>query len=673
MVTLLAVVMSAAMKRELRLEGNGGSRFNPRSMGLLSLFKSKPAAPETAGPQEAAPAPLPAAARSAERWRRNDFIFFAAGENEHLVYLRGRAPLAVPSFALDFLLHCDEFQPMERHLAQHAERHEWGSLQLEALTSLLPKLVEAGLLISAEEIRACCAATIDPANRPAPVQVMGFPTGGNRTAMLERCLTSFGANLAAHGRTVEMLVADSSPLPEQRAAFRTLLQRLKREQGLALRYMGEEEKRRFAAALIERSGCRASSVEFALFDPLDAGFACGANRNAILLHEAGGMVVAVDDDVICEMAPIASPEARVALFTHGDPCFRQFFPDRESAVAAAQFEERDFLAAHETMLGQDIGVLFPAGLRAAEIDLDGADNDILRRIEKKSARIRTTYFGQLGDPGTPTSCYFFYLSEENLARLTASESLYRAAFGNRSVLSGVTCPTIGGGLLAPGMTIGLDHRALLPPFFPVLHAEDMIFAAAASLCSSHAVAGHLPIALHHDSGKNKALHQPGELDAENRATVFEFATIVRSILAHCAPPEHAEVAERVRMLGRSLSAFAGRPRADFLDALRRIVLQLEADKLSFMEERLREETEAPDFWRRDIADFIAHTRLALEHEDFDIPFDLKPQRSDAANREFMQRLLAHYGALLEDWPEIVAAARELRAEGRVFSTEVRAD
>jgi len=642
-------------------------------MGLLSLFQSKPASPETAISREISEAPALPSASSTELWRKGIFTFYAAGEDQHLVFMRDLGPLAVPSFVVDFLLHCDEFLTMEQHVVQQVERYHWGSLQLEALTSWLPKLIDAGLLISAEKIRARCAATVDAANQPAPIQVIGIPTGGARTVMLERCLRSFGENLRKHGRKVEMLVTDSSHLPEHRAGFRALLEQLKREQNLPLRYMGEEEKRRYAAALIERSGCRASSVEFALFDPLDAGFACGANRNALLLHEAGNATVSVDDDVLCEMAPIPAAEARVSIFGRGDPCFRQFFPDREGALAAAKFEEIDFLGAHESMLGRDIGALFPADLKAPQIDLSCADDDILRRIEENPARLRTTYFGQLGDPGTPTSCYYFYLTEGNLARLTSSEALYRAAFGNRSVLFGVANPAIGSGYLAPGMTIGLDHRELLPPFFPVLHAEDMIFAIATWLCCPHSVAGHLPIALHHDSGKNKPVLQPGDLSAENRATVFEFAVLVRSILLLCAPPEHADIAERMRTLGRSLSAFAARPPGDFRHSLRAIVLQMEANELSFLEDLLREEREAPDFWRRDVESFISHLRQALEHDDFDIPLELKPHRPDAENRRLMQRLLASYGDLLQDWPDLVKAARELRAEGLIFSTEISAD
>ena len=634
-------------------------------MGLLSLFKNKAAALAATQPARGeSPAP--------SLWRKSDFNLFPAGQDQHLVSRDGGVPMAMPSFVADFLLRCDEFRGLEEHVRRHAEEHDWHALQVESLVAWLPRLRESGLLISPEDIRARCAAMVDPGNRPAPVGLIGFPTGGDRTAMLERCLRSFGANFRAHGRSPEMLVTDSSALPEQRAAFRALLVELKRELGLPLRYAGEEEKRRFAGELVRRSGCRASSVEFALFDPLGAGFLCGANRNALLLHEAGRMAVSVDDDVICEIAPRSSG-ARVTLFALEHSCEHHFFATREDALAAVEFADVDFLAAHESLLGRDVGVLFPPDLTAAEIDVSHVDDAILHRLGQGRARFRTTFFGNVGDPGSPTSTYFFYVKGKTLERLTASEELYRAAFHSRSVVIAVPAPSIGGGLLTPGMTIGLDHREVLPPFLPVLHAEDSIFGAATWLCCTHSVSGHLPFATHHDSGPDKKNHHPGDLNADRRATVFETATILRHILFRSAPPEHADNGERIRMLGRNLSAFAAQPARDFREALRLVVQQVESAKLCYLEERLRVEPDAPEFWRRDLDDFIAHTREAMTHEDFDIPFDLKGLRSDEENRRLIQQLLANYGALLEDWPDMVAAARELRESGYVFSTEVSAD
>jgi len=632
-------------------------------MGMLSLFHGSRRA--TATPATAVAAPV--------LWRKTPFECFTAGHDQHLVSRRGSVPVAVPSFAVDFLLRCNEFRSMERHVARHVESHDWSPLQVEALTQLLPQFVEAGLLVSPEDLRARCAAMIDPANTPAPVEVVGVPTGGARTAMLERCLRGFGANFATHNRAPEVVVFDSSARPEDSVALHALLTGLKGTRGLKLRWAGAGEKRRFAEELVRRSGVRASSVEFALFDPLNAGFTCGANRNALLLHEAGRTTVSVDDDVVAEISPGPAAKARVSLFATDDPCERWFFADRASALAAAPFTDVDFLGTHESLLGRDIGALFPPDLKAEEIDVSCVDDQMLKRLDAGPLRVRTTFFGQVGDTGTPTSSYHFYAKGKTRERLTSSEELYRGAFTSRSVVVRPPCPTIGGGLLSPGMTIGLDHREILPPFFPVLHAEDTLFAAATWLCCSRSVSGHLPYALHHDSGQGKTIHHPDELSPERRATVFEFATIVRAILFHCRPPEHADAAERIRTLGRNVSAYAAQPARDFLEALRLTVQQMEADKLAYLEDRLREEEDAPDYWRSDLEKFILHTREAMTYGDFDIPFDLKTQRSDEENRRFMQALLMSYGALLEDWPAMVQAARELRESGLICSTAVGAE
>ena len=64
--------------------------------------------------------------------------------------------------------------------------------------------------------------------------------------------------------------------------------------------------RRYAARLAERAGVDPAIAAFALSDPLGAGFACGANRNALLLRHAGRPYLSLDDDMVCEMA--AAPE-----------------------------------------------------------------------------------------------------------------------------------------------------------------------------------------------------------------------------------------------------------------------------------------------------------------------------------------------------------------------------
>ena len=607
-------------------------------MGLLSFLQPTPEPPRA----------------EAVLWRKAEFSAFAAGGDAHLVCVREGAPFSVPSFAVDFAYGCRKFLPLENHVAEHAGRHGWSGLELDALRSWLPRMIDGGMLISSAQLREMCAAT-SGAGAPPPIAAIGFPTGGDRVAMMARALESFAENFREHGRAADLLVSDGSARPEQRAAFRARLAQF----GAGVFYAGEEEKRRYLAALVRRSGCDPAAVEFALFDPLGTGFTCGANRNAILLHAAGRMCCSVDDDVVCRLSGAPPAEARLSLFSACDPLSRWLHADRESALAAGDHVAQDFLAAHEAMLGRELGAL-PG---AAPLDLMEAGDELLDRLRAGPACIRTTFTGHAGDPGIPTSVYYLYYQGANRRWLTANEAHYRAVFGSRSVVARVENAAVGDASVCPGMAMGLDHRTLLPPFFPVLHAEDFIFGATVWQCCPRSVSGHLPLAVAHDPPVGKPILQPADLNRERRAVLFEFAHLMRAVVLAHAPAQHADAAARTIALGRHLSEIAAKPARDFRHEIGQRTLAQHSAHLEWMAAQLAEDTESPDYWRRDLEAYLEHAREAVTHEDFDIPFDLKPGRTSQENRALMQRLFAEFGGLLQAWPALYEAAKEGNASG----------
>jgi hypothetical protein len=360
----------------------------------------------------------------------------------------------------------------------------------------------------------------------------------------------------------------------------------------------------------------------------------------------------------------ASPgpsKRRLALFSSCDPFSRWLFDSRESAYEAASWVETDFLGAHEQLLGRG-----PGALSFDSLDLEQAHDEILRRIENGGARVRTTYTGHIGDPGIPTSVYYLFFDGENRRRLTETEAHYRAVFSSRSVLSVVAAHALGDSSVSPGMAMGLDHRELLPPFFPVLHAEDFIYGATLWRGCHGALLGHLPLAIQHEPASGKTILLPSQLNGERRAVVFEFAHILRRLILSFHPDGQEEAATRLPALGRYLRDFANVPARDFEDALGRHVLEHESAKVFFLESELNADLEAPDFWRNDVEAYLAHVREAVQHDDYDIPFDLKEGRLPAANRRLMQNLIQRFGQLLEEWPAMVEAARRLQQRERFF-------
>ncbi len=613
-------------------------------MGFLSRFLA-PAA------QAEAPRPVPGG-----RWRRGDFRSTHLGESEHAVKLRGRSSLVLPAFVVEFVYSCDEFRTLDQHVDAYAEKHGWEGLQADNLRAFLPQLEESQMLVSAGELQRVVQSGGDGAPAaPAPISALGISTGGDRLEMVLRCLTSFHENLRAHGREAELLVTDNSPSEQQTARCREALAAWQRENSTAVRFIGAAEKRALVRELTQAGACSPEVAEFALFDPLGAGFSCGANRNALLLQEAGRMFCSLDDDVVCRLsAPPEGAREGLSFFSDGDPYSRWLFPDRGAVRAAAVPAKADYLATHEKMLGLPLSAISVAGG-----DFTDAGDTLIRRLMRRPARVRATFLGHAGDPGIPSSTYYLYYRRENRRRLTQSAEHYDSVFPSRAVIGMVEQPRVGDASISPGMAMGLDHRTLLPPFFPVMHAEDFSFGAALWQCCPDAVLGHLPLAIAHEPPEGKAILTPAGLREARPFLVFEFAHLLRRLILRADMPAAATAEHRMVHLGRYFSELGGLPAEDFLEVLRREALAEASDRIEYLGRRLAEDSETPDFWRHDVENLIDHLRESVSQDGSEIPLDLPVSRPLAENRAFLQKACGEYGALLQAWPAMVSVAMKL--------------
>jgi len=630
-------------------------------MGIFSS-RSKPADAPSVPDWRAHHAPL---------IRRAEFHAYPVGDHLHaLLPCAGEAPVFCPSHVVDFLYGCWDFQPLEVHLRRFAEIHQLDGLGMDAVRAWLPNLFEARLLRSAEDLRTQCVAIRDgeEPREPARIASICFPTG-NRLHLLRRAVTSFVLNGQKFGREVEYVVSDGAATSEGRADCRALLREMGREHGARVAYAGEEEKRRFVRALARETGCDPAIPEFALFDVEGCGFACGANRNASLLHNAGRPFCTVDDDVICQLA--TAPEARdtLSIFGSSDPREVFFYAGREDLLQSVGMVEKCFVAAHEELLGRSGAACIAAAVPPAELDFSRIDQVVTQRLE--SGRVLATFTGHFGDLGVPTSYYYLNYTEGNFARLTASEAHYRTVLRSRTVHIGARNPSIGDITTSCCLAAGLDLRELLPPFFPVLHSEDFAFGMTCWQTCAHFPAAHLPFAMSHEPGPGRPILAPGDLQPGRGpwVGVFEFVVLLRSFIATMPPlAAHLATADRMRALGRHLHEIGSAPAADFRAMLRQRVLDLQSLKVTALEARLTHEPEAPEYWARDVEAYLDYTRAQLREEDFDVPHDLRSRFEPPAARALMQRLICRYGALLQAWPELFSAAQRLRENGEPLAT-----
>ncbi|RYD71819.1 MAG: hypothetical protein EOP84_24230, partial [Verrucomicrobiaceae bacterium] len=249
---------------------------------------------------------------------------------------------------------CTVWKTLEAHVAQLKEQHWSYPELLEPLLQEVPRMLEAGLLVSDETVRHWCRDVSPSPTQAECITAIGFPTGGKQGLELApRAVRSFAENLAAYNRQAELIVCDSSLDAELREQYRARLKAESQELGRPVRYLGLEEKRQFSSELTRLGACAPEVAEFALNDPLETGFAPGANRNMLLLAQTGTMFCSVDHDVLCRtISPPESGSASLAFYSECDPFVRWTFADEPSADPPLRSETPDFLALHETLLGR---------------------------------------------------------------------------------------------------------------------------------------------------------------------------------------------------------------------------------------------------------------------------------------------------------------------------------
>ncbi|WAS90788.1 hypothetical protein [Nannocystis punicea] len=574
-----------------------------------------------------------------------------------LVYgVHSREARVVARAAAEALLAARRFRP----LAEHIDLATRGCPAEEAanIQSGLLALAEAGMFVSFADLRRVCVRD----DEPPPIDLVAIPSA-ERPAAAERAVASLIADAERFSRPREHLVADGSADPATRADYRQRLAALARAHAARVVYIGDDERRDFIARLAAR-GHDPGLVAFALADPERTGMAYGTGRNALLLHAVGRRFVCIDDDVIARPVRPPDPLPGLGVFTgegegydNYQPQDIWFYPDRAAALADARWSDDEALGGHAGMLGRSLPALLAAVPAGEPIELDDClDRALLRRLRTGQGRVRVTFQGLLGDLGwyAPTWCLLF--EGKNRERLLAAEDTYRRTItSTRQALRLVRRATVGDGRYCQGAILGLDHRDLLPPFFPVGRYEDGVFRTTLRALDETALFGHVPSALVHEPVQERAWAEGDIWRPGGWARLGEL--VVQCVRAAASPTTPAALGQHLRELGR-LSP------ADFRAFVAQRLWRQKELYARHLETLLARHRGAPSWWRDDVH---RHLGALAEHaatREYPAPRDLLGERGDpdlALARA--QRLVARFGELLVAWPDLVRTTAELARAG----------
>lgn len=485
--------------------------------------------------------------------------------------------------------------------------------------------------------------------------VLGIPTR-RRWPALFRLLRGLEADTASH-ELARLVIADDGTPPAQGQAVRGALGRWARQRGLPFSYVGAGEKMRLAEHL-GGAGFPRDLVDFAI-GPRAAGNV-GANRNCLLLHSAGRLLLCVDDDVtLAVLARPGAPAVDPELADNAYDIPASFFPSREAALAEVRPTGESLLALHAQLLGAPI----PASAPPVEPGPGSGGAGLVAKFDRGRGRIGAVVTGYVGDSGWPTQAGALLATGSERAALLASQGHFAACMASRQIVRIPAQTVVTPSTFCAGAALGMDHRRIAAPFPPLERGEDDAWGTVTRVCFPSDYLAHLARGVAHLPGPRPG---PRMREALGRPSTPGTAAWLVAAASSATPALGISRSEALRRVGRHLYTIAGGSPADFAAVVWPILVRTLSLTADALDGAIKDYGGQPGFWARD----CRRLELQLRRSAASDPPPLgRGHVTAACAREFV----ALYGRLLISWPDLACeAARAIGrapAEGRPIQDE----
>jgi hypothetical protein len=550
------------------------------------------------------------------------------------------------------LQHCAVFRSLGGH-ADHLLRTmpELGGNRSD-VERVLESIRDAGLLVDADVV--CARFTTTPILSQADALTVAVVTS-DRPAALARLLESMlqqpDLRVAQH-----ILVIDDSDDPAHVALNRAHIEAAQARGLAGICHVDPALQQVLAASLIQQDPSTASAVRFLLGARQWPTLARhGLARNWALLLSGGERLVMIDDDTLCRT--VAPPLDGAVLGFASETRAAFHYQDEAQWPEAPAVMGSNPITCMAAYIGQPLGaVLALLGIAALTPEhLQGAALSELMQLSSATSLLATAC-GYLGDPGTgPAGDWLVGLPAASLDRLLARPERLPDALVSRNFWLGRTANTVVDTLVMSGVT-GLDNRALLPPYFPVLRGEDLLF-------------GHLLRLLHPNARVLDCGWAVPHLPMEDRDHLAATVPTVPGVglgllepaLQALATSLHGDPECRLVLVADALCALADRPTDQLIAESETTLLRQRAAGLRELDFRLRERPDAPKVWRDYLeAGTHAHS-AALETAGLVSQMSAPPVATDEELVARFREWTRSYADALRCWPTLRRCAPLLRA------------
>ena len=391
-----------------------------------------------------------------------------AGNTVTLHHTQTHRGMLVQSEVAQALSFCTPFRTMEAHLDQILTAMPPLRGNPEDAHNILAGIRDAGFLESADD--AWRRLTVGAEDRQiAPARL--FILTCDRPSALERLLNNL-VEVGVDPAIESVWVIDDSRQTSAKQQNAEIVSAFTHRTAVPLHHVNDEMQQK----LFDHLKQALPQHEASLFFLLDAQAwpntaTYGRARNVSLLLSAGFRALVLDDDIVLQAIapPFAQRELKLSAASDREA---QFYAEQEALDRHALDMGASPLTLMLNNIGETLGGLVSAQLSGPRA-LAGWDGEVLSR-HTASSPILLHQCGTWGDPGTGDGSWIFFLPPSSIKTLMASDHQVDRLLEAQSSWLGYRGPTLTPYGVMAGLT-GLNHKTLLPPYFPAGRGEDILF------------------------------------------------------------------------------------------------------------------------------------------------------------------------------------------------------
>jgi len=357
------------------------------------------------------------------------------------------------------------------------------------------------------------------------IQHLCIPTY-KRPDSLKRCIDGFAIEIRARQRSdMTITIVDDSDDATSRANNSRVIHAACLNHSIHIDHIDLDARARFVQLLARHTAIPIEVIKFAIA-PERVLPTYGAARNTLLLLTAGYKMLQTDDDTVCSYVPAENQSAGLRCSSRADPCDTTFLADHLSA--AKNVAQIDPFSCHELYLGKRLNAL-----NAAPFQCDAISSDVAASVQAGPARLGITSTGCYGASGRFSNLGFVFSdSPRTLDQMCNHEGSLDSVLSSNNVFKTSSSATLSRTPYLQAMSIGVDNRELLPPFFPVGRNEDGTFALLYLRTDLQSWIVHLPWAIVHDCPTLSS----EVVDCYVAASSIRLTDIVRLCIESCRLP-----------------------------------------------------------------------------------------------------------------------------------------